>query len=713
MGTDSAFNIHGSIICDVKMGDQTLVGEMQDGVGSYDNVNSLKDATADTVENLKENAALQKEFGDMLPEMIKNFRYLSQTAATLGQSLPAIKRTLTTEERKREQLGDYSRQGLVQLANTGSSAVQAISNGSVSGVILNGVNGLSNTANNLSKMANVEDMAGLAKGLVAGGAIAAVAGAVIKGGDALATKYIEEMPTIYGSGRAFGSLSDEDSMLAYKRLNKYNKGTGLDIDTFQGLAQSLRKQGVGNGLNFDEQLTLAGNIAQTTSRWAYATGGDASQYASLAGLMSRYGGSKNVADDFNKIVTSGYASGLNDTQIPEFLSGIQKVMEDGISKGFTRSATEVADTLLMFSKMSGNNAFWQGEQGAKLLNQTNSGIANATNLSKTEDILVYQAFSRAYNNEAAIKAGINKRSGSYIQGAEYSNMMQLIEGGITGENWNSIYDIINSSYGSEDEKIEALRSMTGLNYTGAARLWGLGRTSDNTTLNNVLESPENKNKETRYQDAVNEIKEAVVKFGEGAAGVKIAGMEVVSRDVTRIANWLTGDKDTKNAEKEYADIYNGLSTKQKQELNELIPTFATVDERLAYAQWYINDGIGMVDGVDRSKIYSDYKGGKLKSSVRWGSGTLLSPRDLDEMPDYINQTYGDEILSYLGGDKSKAKGFMKSLENSVQFTNRVVKETDDKKVTEKEKEETLALIQKIVAKLDEGFTMTQINNMSL
>lgn len=710
---DSAFNLKGTLLCDVKIDGQPVVGEMQENIGSYENMRSLNEATTDTADSLKQNAALQKEFGDMLPEMIKNFRYLSQTAATLGQSLPAIKRTLTTEERKREQLGDYSRQGLVQLANTGSNAVQAISNGSVSGVILNGVNGLSNTANNLSRIANVEEMAGLAKGLVAGGAVAAIAGAVIKGGDALATKFVEEMPTIYGTGRAFGSLSDEDSMLAYKRLNKYNKGTGLDIDTFQGLAQSLRKQGVGNGLSFDEQLSLAGNIAQTTSRWAYATGGDANQYANLAGLMSRYGGSKNVADDFNKIVSAGYASGLNDTQIPEFLSGIQKVMEDGIAKGFTRSATEVADTLLMFSKMSGNNAFWQGEQGAKLLNQANSGIANATNLAKTEDILVYQAFSNVYKNEGAIKAGIKQRNGSYIQGAEYSNMMQLIEGGITGENWNSLYDIISNSYGSEDEKIEALRSMTGLNYTGAARLWGLGRNANNQELESVLESPENKNKETRYQDAVNEIKEAVVKFGEGAAGVKIAGMEVVSRDVTRIANFLTGDKDTKNAEQEFANIYNGLSTTQKQQLNEMIPTFATVDERLAYAQWFVNDGIGMIPGVNKSNIYSDYDSGKLKSSVRWGTGSLLSPRDITEMPEYINQTYGDDILSLVGGNKTKAKALMKALESSTQFTNKVVEETKDSKVTEEERKATKALLEKIVAKMDEGFTMTQMNNMDL
>jgi len=537
---DSAFNLKGTLLCDVKIDGQPLVGEVQDG--NFSNMEALKDATNSSTDSFKDNTAVMKEFGDVLPEIIKNLRNMNSMVVQTNQNLPAVRKTISSHEQKSKELSEYNRQNFLQLVNSGSNAVQSIANGNVGGAVLSGVNGVTNTTNNLAKMANAEDMANLAKGLVAGGVIATVAGLVIKGGDTLANKYIEEMPTVFGTGRAFGDMSDYGALSSYHALNQFNNGTGLDIETFQGIAQSLRKQGVGNGLGADA-LPMVGNIAETVGRWAYATGGDASQYANLAGLMSRYGGSTNVADDFNRIVSAGYASGLEDTQIPEFLSGIQKVMEDGIAKGFSRSATEVADTLLMFSKMSGNNAFWQGEQGAKLLNQANSGIANATNLAKTEDILVYQAFSKAYSNEAAIKAGINKRSGTYINGADYSNMMQLIEGGITGDNWNQIRSVIDSSYGSEDEKIEALRSMTGLNYTGAARLWGLGNTTSDTALKNVLTAPENKNDQTRYQEAVNDIKDAVVRIGSKVSDIKIEGMELVSKGVTALADHFvnTGD----------------------------------------------------------------------------------------------------------------------------------------------------------------------------
>ena len=536
------FRIHGKLVMDAEVSNQPLALPAPEGFQNAENFQSFAEAQINSTDSLKDNTAIMKEFGNIMPEIIKNLRAMNDIVSRTNQNLPAVSHVRNQTGQKSNLIDEYNRQNFMQLVNTGSNAVQSVANGNVGGAVISGVNGVTNTTNTLAKMANAGDMATLAKGLIAGGVITAVAGAVLKGGDTLANKYIEEMPTLFGTGRAFGDMSDYGALSNYHALNQYNRGTGLDIETFQGLAQALRKQGVGNGLGSDA-LPMVGNIAETIGRWAYATGGDASQFANLAGLMSRYGGSTNVADDFNRIVSAGYASGLEDTQIPEFLSGIQKVMEDGIAKGFSRSATEVADTLLMFSKMSGNNAFWQGEQGAKLLNQANSGIANATNLAKTEDILVYQAFSNAYNNEELIKAGIGKRNGTYINGADYSNMMQLIEGGITGDNWNQIRNVINNSYGSEDEKIEALRSMTGLNYTGAARLWGLGNTTDDTTLKNVLTSPENKNDQTRYQEAVNAIQDAVVRIGSKAADIKIEGMEVVSKGVTALANHFvpTGD----------------------------------------------------------------------------------------------------------------------------------------------------------------------------
>ena len=139
-----------------------------------------------------------------------------------------------------------------------------------------------------------------------------------------------------------------------------------------------------------------------------------------------------------------------------------------------------------------------------------------------------------------------------------------------------------------------------------------------------------------------------------------------------------------------------------------MPTFTSPEEKLAYIQWYVNGKVGMPNGVNKTNIYSDYEGGKLKSSVRWGSGSLLSPRDLEEMPSYINETYGSEILKLWSGDKGMAKAFMSALQSNTRFTNRVVTETSDKTVTEEEKKETVRLLQELVTQVKNGITLNDM-----
>ena len=67
---DSAFNLKGTLLCDVKIDGQPLVGEVQDG--NFENMQALKDATNSSTDSFKDNAAVMKEFGDVLPEIIKN-----------------------------------------------------------------------------------------------------------------------------------------------------------------------------------------------------------------------------------------------------------------------------------------------------------------------------------------------------------------------------------------------------------------------------------------------------------------------------------------------------------------------------------------------------------------------------------------------------------------------------------------------------------------
>lgn len=538
------FRIHGKLVMDAEVSNQPLALPAPEGFQSADNFQSFAEAQINSTDSLKDNTAIMKEFGNIMPEIIKNLRAMNDIVNRTNQNLPAVRRNenFSDQEKRRQRQDELTRQGLLGFFNNGNYAVQAIASGNVSGAAIGGINSITNTANNLSSMAKNAEMTDLAKGLMAAGVVTAIVGTVVKGTDTLANKFIESMPTVYGSGRAFGSMSDSDALRTYHRLNNYNQNTGLDIDTFQGIAQSLRKQGVANGLEGEAQLAQVGNIARTTSRWAYATGGDASQFANLAGLMSRYGGSSDVEKDFNYIMSAGRASGLNDTQLPEFLSGIQKVMEDGISKGFSRSATDVANTMLMFSKMSGGNAFWQGEQGAKLLNQANNGLSSATGLSKTSDIIAYRAIARAYEGKQESALGKDL----YLADGGYVNNMMLLEQGLNANNFGSIMSAIGETSPNTEGKIERLRQMFGVNYTGASRLLKLyqdngGKVSD-TQIENITKAPEYQNKETQYQDAVNGIKDAVVRIGSKAADLKIEGMELVSKGVTALANHFVKDE---------------------------------------------------------------------------------------------------------------------------------------------------------------------------
>ena len=623
------------------------------------NIEALNSST----NSLKGNTALLKEFGNVLPDLVKGLQQMTDVVARTNQNLPAVGRIITSEEKKQKQIDSYNQQNFMQLMAAGSNTVQSVANGNIAGAVIGGVNQIANTSNNLSRMADMADMTDLAKGLVAGGAIATVAGLVLKGGDTLANKYLEEMPTIFATGKAFGSSSDIDAMISYEKINEKNVGTGLNTEEFNSLAQTLRKYGVANGIADKE--SLVGDIAQTTSRWAYYAGGDAQQFANLAGLMSRYGGSKNVESDFNYIMSAGEASGLERTQLPEFLSGIQKVMEEGIAKGFNRSATEVADTLLMFSKMSGGNAFWQGEQGAKILNQANAGIASSTALSKTEDLIVYGAFKNAYEgtvnrNGKKISKVEDTLGDTFVQNGGYVNTMQLIEQGINGDNFSSIMDALEQSYGADNKEaqIEALRKMTGLNYTGAARLLNLDRNASDETIQKIMEAPENVNKETQYQQATNAIKEAVVAIGESAADIKVATTEHIAKDLNKITGWLGTEYADKEKEKQVNDMLENLTPTQQKWLANNPDYFLgkSEDEALAdlttLSEW---SGLGelSIDESNNSKItaYDPLTDQKNLFSTKQYIGTQGGKKDGNyDMELFFRENFGTELDKLSGGN---------------------------------------------------------------
>ena len=173
------------------------------GMGAVEDFQLFTEAQNESTDSMKQYTSLMKEFGNVMPDIIKQLRAMNDAVARTSQNLPAIGKVKTSEEQKKQRIEDLNRQNLLGIANNGSNLVQSYANGNVSGMALTGVNAVANTSNNLSKMAEAADMTNLAKGLVAGGVVAAIAGAVIKGGDVLAEKFIQEMPVVYAARDVF------------------------------------------------------------------------------------------------------------------------------------------------------------------------------------------------------------------------------------------------------------------------------------------------------------------------------------------------------------------------------------------------------------------------------------------------------------------------------------------------------------------------------
>ena len=702
-------------IVDTKINDNPSFFNQMNGSGMVEDLQSIPESLNSSTDSLKENTALFKEFGSLMPEIIKNFRMMNDAVVRNTQNLPAIRNQITSEEQRRKRTSSLLDQGTLAIINNGTGIVQSYANGNFGGVVSGAISGVNSGVNNLSKMAENADMADMAKLLTKLGVGVAVAGAVVKGADVLANKYIEEMPTLFSTGRAFGDMSNFGSMNAYQRLNEKNIGTNLNITEFQTIAQSLRQQGVGNGLGRDAQLDLVGNIVARTGQLAYLTGGDANQYANLAGLMSRYGGSTDVAGDFEKLIAAGRASGLNDTQIPEFLSGIQKVMEEGIAKGFSRSATEVASTMLMFSKMSGGNAFWQGEQGAKLISQANAGLASATGLSKTTDILAYRAINRAFETDAAKEAQLG--SDLYLEGGGYVNNMMLLEQGLNAKNFGAIMGAISKSTDSKEGQIERIRQMFGVNYTGASRILQLDRNafkddaSFEAELKRIQNDPEMQNNETRNQKALNDIKAAVVSFGEGLANLKISGMESISRSVSNIERWLGTDYKNRADTQEAENIMDSLDDKKMSIVTSNMKYYGDKKEGVnrlkALAAW---NGFGRIPGITDDYIFNndsvspDWKFGETWADMD-GVWSLDNQIDSSNMYDFIKLGFGKEILKRFSGNQANADYFIKTLAESnkaSELRGKISHYSENQSYTKTEQEDTLKMILKL---LQDGITM--------
>ncbi|MDR0473587.1 MAG: hypothetical protein LBH43_07955 [Treponema sp.] len=250
----------------------------------------------------------------------------------------------------------------------------------------------------------------------------------------------------------------------YGRAAKAADGTGLSTE---GFIEAMKQMG-GHGIRSETQAL---NMAQTQALWSRFTGTDISTILKYAGHSYRYGGETGAtATAYGGLQAQNMGKG----QFSEFLNSMQRIMEEGIAKGFVKSTSEIAGNMAMLYKLSGNSPLWQGEQGARRLSQMNNAIANATNLQSVEDIISFGVVRDIWDkhDKSGWMPGEQRKGITYT--GTYADYMQLLERGIDPEfmegQWKAVQGL---EGGNIVGMIERFKNMYGLNYNGAAQVWAM------------------------------------------------------------------------------------------------------------------------------------------------------------------------------------------------------------------------------------------------
>lgn len=286
--------------------------------------------------------------------------------------------------------------------------------------------------------------------------------------------------------------------------------------------------------------------AQAVNYASFNTGASKEQLLQLAGAQNLYGykGAEAIQSAYEGLKRSG----MTDARFDEFLSGIQRVMEEGIEKGFVGSADTVARNLAMISSLSGSNEFWTGENGARQISRINSGFAGAVDLSSTTDMMMYAA-AKGLGDETMRKA-LGK---DYAEGNRELNARMVMEQGISGqagmEMLRNYARILNENSPDDEFKLGNIRQSFGLNVTGARQMMQildrLANSKDGAKLptkddiQNIVNDSQNKTAESNYYDNVQKIHDIMAKVGQGFFDVKAVVTNELAKDVNGIYNFLT------------------------------------------------------------------------------------------------------------------------------------------------------------------------------
>ncbi len=427
---------------------------------------------------------MDPEYGRLMKDQIYAIKKLT---AEYNQALQAGDTTKTWElsgqiENKQDEFHKLVQQanGVMPPENVQNNAMKAVAFNQVAGILNDG---FSKWVNSLDRSDIVNQYG---SGDILGGRLAEKQrqASLISGGIQAASSTAALVATATGNpllgagiaavGQAGSTLVEmpvkgEATEVAYANLWKQRSADAMNLaalsgdpsmvrDTWAEAAKGAEKYGFSDIEGADTvrqalQQGLSNIQAFRISEQAFdierRTGADRGTLMELSAMSERYGLGDSIATGWAGLNASGMQTG----QYNEYLRGIQRVMEDGISKGFLKSSDKVIQSLTMFASMAENDPLWTGENGVRRIMEMDSGFEGATGLQSATDILAYRA--------AKSLPGMSDK--------DYVDVMEILEGGVTGKGGaalmhNFMKNIDVAEGGDRSGKTERLRQLTGWNY---------------------------------------------------------------------------------------------------------------------------------------------------------------------------------------------------------------------------------------------------------
>lgn len=501
---------------------------------------------------------------------------------------------------------------------------------------------------------------GAIPGLIVGGigALATGTGGILKllAGDeqadnAEAKAYENSLPYLNAFNKRYNASGDYKSTDALReRAVELAKDTGLSTNDFLNTALQQTSFGVSQ----DEAL----NRTRMAALWANATGADIGTIQEVLGISSRMG----KETDTSFLAKAREASGLDKAQTTEFLQGLQTVIEDGISKGYTKSAEDAAENFAMFSSLSGGNPLWEGKYAAQKINTMSNTIAGATNLGDINQVLTIETARRV---AGSMKAEDFNALMGFGKTGTYLDAMLMAENGLTPAMFRGVGKTINDLEGDNlTARVERWKSMSGLNYKGAIELDNMYRTNPNMLDEQLKEKidkmkgdPNYQSEETKKMNAINELDKSVQVIGQSKFWDNIKHLEemaveyrgkalqtgnqaAIDASADRQGLYQKVTKDALNGNKNrYDDVYKGMFEKAKKE-GRRVENFGT--DVLSY----------LLRSDEGNNIYDDIINREVGRAA--SSDGIIKPGETNSLLEKINN-HKDFAKAYMGNNTEELK----------------------------------------------------------